>query len=144
MRQFAFFILVLVLSLTIVSGETYAASCWSDPASITAIGDASPGSLTIDPSKNWELVYDEWDDQNDMVRIKYYNSTSPNPVTIVEYPMCTSWPCPPGQVEDLEGLTGARDATGKLHVAYGREVTIQNPKKQYITGYRISALPRPV
>jgi hypothetical protein len=38
MRQFVFFALALFLSLTSVSEETYAASCWTDPASITAIG----------------------------------------------------------------------------------------------------------
>ena len=122
MRQFTFFALVLVLSLTVVSGETYAASCWSDPASIAAIGDASPGSLTIDPSGNWELVYDSWDDENNMVRIKYFNSGSGSAVTLVEYEECWDGPsCPPGTIEDLEGITSARDATGKLHVAYGIE-----------------------
>ena len=131
MRQFAFFALVVVLSLTTVSGEIHAASCWTDPASITAIGDTSPGSLTIDPSGNWELVYDAWDDQNNMVRIKYFNSTSPSPVTVVEYPVCTSWPCPQGQVEDLEGLTSARDATGKLHVAYGIEWGADDPDETF-------------
>ena len=119
MRKFAFITLVLVLSLTTASGETYAASCWSDPAPVTAIGDANPGSLTIDPSGNWELVYDEWDDQTNMVRIKYYNSASPSPQdTGVVYQECMSYPCPEGTIDDLEGITSARDATGKLHVAY--------------------------
>ena len=120
MRQFAFFALVLVLSLTLVSGETYAASHWSTPVSVTAV-DGSPDSLTIDPSGNWELLYASWDDENHIVRIKYYNSASPSSATLITYPLCTSWPCPPGQVADFEGITSARDATGKLHVAYGIE-----------------------
>jgi hypothetical protein len=126
MRKFAFFALVLVLSLTTASVEAYAASCWSDPASITAIGDASPGSLTIDPSGNRELVYDAWDDQTNMVRIKYYNSGSPSPpVTVVEYEECWLGPsCPPGTIDDLGDITSARDATGKLHAAYGFESAI--------------------
>ena len=120
MRQLTFFAMVLVLSLTIASGETYATSGWSTPVSIAAIDDG-PGSMTIDPSGNWELVYDSWDDQNNMVRIKYFNSASPSAATLISYPVCTSWPCPDGQVEDFEGITSARDATGKLHVAYGIE-----------------------
>jgi hypothetical protein len=85
------------------------------------MGDASPNSLTIDPSGNWGVVYDEWDDQTNMIGIKYFNSGSPSPVTVVEYPMCTTFPCQPGEIEDLEGLKSARDVTGKLHVAYGIE-----------------------
>ena len=120
MRQLAFFTLLLVLSLTIVSGKIYAAGCWTDPVSIVAIDD-SPGSLTIDPGGNWEVVYDAWDDENNKVRIKYFNSGSPTPVTVVEYQVCFGGPCPPGTIDDLEGLTSARDSTGKLHVAHGIE-----------------------
>jgi hypothetical protein len=95
------------------------------PTPVTAIGDASPGSLTIDPSGNWELVYDAWDDQTNMVSIKYFNSGSASPVTIVEYQECWLGPsCPPGTIADLEGITSARDSTGKLHTAYGFESAI--------------------
>jgi len=118
MRQFTFFTLVLVLSLTIASGEIYVASGWSDPALITEVDD-SPDSLTIDPSGNLELVYDSEDDENNMVRIKYFNSASVSPVTVVEYQTCLdAMSCPPGFIMELEGLTSARDSTGKLHVAY--------------------------
>jgi PKD repeat protein len=78
--------------------------------------------MTIDPGGNWELVYDAWDYENDKVRIKYFNSGSPFLVTLIEYQECWEGPsCPSGTIADLEGITSARDSTGKLHVAYGFE-----------------------
>ena len=132
MRHFACFALVLFLSLTTVSGETHAASCWSTPALVTAMGDASPGSLTIDPSGNWEVLYDSWDDQNNKVIIKYFNSVTGSQDTGVEYTECWDGPtCPPGTIADFEGITSARDSTGKLHVVYGIERAVDYADETY-------------
>jgi hypothetical protein len=118
MRQLTFFALVLVLSLTIAPRESYAASGWSTPAPVAGLDDG-PGSLTIDPSENWEMVYDSYDDQTNMASIKYFNSGSASPVTVVEYEECYDGPaCSPGTIAEFDGLTSARDATGKLHVVY--------------------------
>jgi hypothetical protein len=88
--------------------------------------------MTIDPAGNWELVYDSWDDQNNMVRIKYFNSGSPSPVTLIEYQTCWEGPsCPPGTIADFEAITSARDSTGKLHVAYGIESPVDYTDETY-------------
>lgn len=124
MRQFTFLILMLALCLTTVSGETYAANSWSTPASITAVADGTD-SMTIDSNGSWELVYASRDDENNTVRIKYYNSGAPGPVNLIEYQECWEGSsCPPGSIADLEGITSARDGAGKLRVAYGFESAI--------------------
>jgi PKD repeat protein len=52
--------------------------------------------------------------------------------TLTEYQECFDGPsCPPGTIEDLEGITSARDAAGKLHVAFGFESAIDYNDKTF-------------
>jgi hypothetical protein len=85
--------------------------------------EEDPGflSLTIDTGGNPELVYTGWEDATSIVSIRHYNSSSADPVTLANYPFCQIWPCQSCQVEDIQGVSSARDLSGRLHVVYAFE-----------------------
>jgi hypothetical protein len=94
-------------------------SNWSTPVPIVEGNSLFVDAITCDSDNNWHLVYEEFDDVNQVMRIRYMSGIS-NPTSLVEYHYC-SYPCEPGQVLDLGGATLARDPSGRLHVAYAVE-----------------------
>ena len=76
MRQFTFLALVFVLSLTIASEETHAASGWSDPVTVSVEDDIDNLSLDMDQNNNWHAVHDYIDSSTGETGIKYLTASS--------------------------------------------------------------------
>jgi len=91
---------------------------WTAPQTIASGG--GPISIAVDSNGIWHLLFVEY--TGTTIKLNYVNATSlPNASTLISYPVCFDYPCPPGTAVEFEGGSIATDSVDGLHVTYGVE-----------------------